>query len=336
MKIFLKTLAITVVVILGLQAHAQNEEAPPMEPPYTDDNEFDPVLGEDPTATNSPIPVTPGVDPSSVPAATPAAKKPVAKPAEKKTTGYEPAYAMPTYKKGQPLEKGVKLIQHPDAKKGLMRIEADGTYVYKVKTTPKEQTGIIRFGYMNPPNIQSADGTTDFKQMYSSEDIFTLMVDYEWQPFSKYGKLGVQVGVGFSTTTGQGRFLVPDPGTGTYEALEKYDFIILPVNLGVIYRLEYFKRQWVAPYLSGGGSYIAVAELRDDGKSNFTGTPAAYGAGGLMFNITALDKEMAFNLDAEYGVGNLWLVTEYRYQKAFSEDLDFTGGIMSFGISADF
>jgi hypothetical protein len=325
LKNLLKPLLMTAVLLSGLQTLAQNKETPPMEPPYTDANEFDPVLSEDPSASNQPIPVTPGIQAQPTPA--PSRKQ--------QSQRYTPAYAVPTYKKGQPLEKGVKLIQHPDSKKGLLRIEADGSYIYKVKTTPKDQSGIIRFGMMDPPNILSADGNADFKTMYSSSPIFTLMFDYEWQPFSKYGKLGLQAGGGFSTTSGSGRFLTPDLN-GSTEAQEKYNFIILPMNLGVIYRLEYFARQWVAPYISGGGSYIAVAEIRDDGKNNFTGTPAAYGAGGLMFNITALDKAMAYNLDAEYGVGNLWLVGEYRYQKAFSQDLDFTGGILSLGISADF
>lgn len=332
LKVLLKTLTLATlaVAIFNFPAKAQTQEAPPMEPPYTNDSEFDPILGEDPTATNSPVPVSPGIDP--VPEARPA---PETKTSETKTQDQRPVTARPPYRKGQPVEKGVKLIKHPDAKKGLMRIEADGTYVYKVKTTPKDKSGIVRFGFMNPPNIVSADGTTDFKGMYTSEDLFTLMIDYEWQPFSKYGKFGVQTGLGFATATGNGRFLVPD-AAGSVEALETYNFFIVPLNLGLIYRLEFFKSQWLVPYLSGGGSYIGVVELRDDGKSNFTGTPAAYGAGGLMFNITAFDKEMAFNLDSEYGVGNLWLVAEYRFQKAFSEELDFTGGIMSLGISADF
>lgn len=338
MKIFAKALSVAVVALISAHSFAATpQEAPPREPPYTDDNEFDAVLGEDPSASTSPIPVSP-TSPMPAPSQNsalddwdqqPAAPANTSKPAEKKVSkGYAPAY---TDEVNTAPQKGVKLIHHPDAKKGLIRIEQDGTYIYKVKTTPKDQTGVVRFGFMDPPNIDSADGYTDFKSMYGSSTVPTLMFDYEWQPFSGFGKLGVQAGFGFAMADGNGHFL--KDGT---EAQEKYNFLILPLNLGVIYRLEYFKRQWVAPYISGGGSYIAVAEMRDDGKNNFSGTPAAYGAGGLMFNITALDKSMAFNLDSEYGVGNLWLVAEYRYQKAFSDLLDFSGGLMSFGISADF
>ncbi|HEY8272628.1 MAG TPA: hypothetical protein VIG33_17170 [Pseudobdellovibrionaceae bacterium] len=282
MKFFTVTTLMTAVAVFISQAHAVNKEAPPMEPPYTNESEFDPVGGE--------------------------------KSREEKTP-----------------QKGVKWIHHPDAKKGLIRIEQDGTYVYKIKTTKKNQTGIVRFGFMSPPDIKSADGLSDFKSMYTSSEVPTIMFDYEWQPFSKYGKLGLQVGMGVGTANGQGHFLKD----GSI-APEKYTFVILPLNVGLLYRLEYFNRQWVAPYVAGGGTYIAVAELRDDGKQHFSGTPAAYAGGGLMFNITALDKSMAFNLDSEYGVGNLWFVAEYRLQTSFSEDLNFRGSIMSFGISADF
>ncbi|MGZ3742227.1 MAG: hypothetical protein ACXWRE_00760 [Pseudobdellovibrionaceae bacterium] len=270
------------MMVMATQAQAVTKEAPPMEPPYTNDVEFDQTVN-----ANS--------------------------------------------NQDRAAQKGVRWVHHPDAKKGLIRIEQDGTYVYKVKTTKKDQAGVVRFGLMSPPDIKSADGSSDFKSMYTSDDIPTIMFDYEWQPFSKYGKLGLQMGLGVATANGQGHFL--KDGTA---APEKYTFVIAPLNLGLVYRLEYFKRQWVAPYVSGGGTYIAVAELRDDGKNHFSGTPAAYGGGGLMFNITALDKSMAFNLDSEYGVGNLWLVAEYRFQTSFSEDLNFTGSIMSLGISADF
>lgn len=336
MKIFVKALAVAMWFSLSTHSLAATPEAPPREPPYTDDNEFDAVLGEDPTASSQPIPVSPAPVQPQTPAqstlddweSAPSTPVPAAPKKEKKvSSGYKPSYSEEVNTTPQ---KGVKLIKHPDAKYGLVRIEQDGTYVYKVKTTVKDESGTVRLGFMDPPKITSADGKTNFAGMYGSSAVPTLMFDYEWQPFSQYGKLGVQGGFGFAIANGNGHFLDGTP------ALEKYTFVIVPVNLGVIYRLEYFKRQWIAPYISGGGTYIAVAEMRDDGKNKFTGTPAAYGAGGLMFNLTAIDKSMAYNLDSEYGVGNLWLVAEYRLQKAFSKDLGFDGGIMSLGISADF
>lgn len=293
-------------------AHAQAPETPPMEPPYTDDTEFDPVLSEDPAASNDPIPVSPEPEIEMAP--------------------QKQSQAAPVTPVARPNKKGIQLLHHPDAKKGLIRIEQDGTYVYKVKMKKANETGTFRLGMMDPPKIIAADGIHDFSSMYGSEGLFTLMMEYEWQPFSKFGKLGLQLGVGFATAEGKG-FFVNDPVSVPQES---YTFFAVPMNIGLIYRFEYFDRQWVAPYVSGGGSYIGVAELRDDNKNSFTGTPAAYGAGGIMFNISALDRSLAFNLSNEYGVANLWLVGEYRYLQAFSEDLDFSGGVMSLGIGADF
>jgi hypothetical protein len=222
------------------------------------------------------------------------------------------------------------MIPHPNAKKGLVRIEQNGTYVYKVKLKPTHYTGSLRFGQMEAPNIVSADGRTDFASMYETKKLPMVMFDYDWQPFTNFGKLGVEMGVGFAMATGNGRFLNGD------KAQEVYTFVAIPLNLGVVYRFQYARNQWVAPYISGGGTYIGVAEIRDDNKHNVTGTAALYGAGGLMFNIGAMDDEVAFKLDNEYDVGGLWLTAEFRYQNALSEDLDFSGSIISLGISAEF
>lgn len=213
-----------------------------------------------------------------------------------------------------------------------MRIERDGTYIYRVKTKKATETGIFRAGIMEPPKITAADGVNNFAGMYGEGGLPAFFMEYEWQPFSKYGKLGVQAGLGLAVAEGNGYF-INDPGTVPQET---YTFIVVPVNLGVIYRLEYFNRQWVAPYVSGGGSYIGVAELRDDNENNFSGTPAVYGSAGLMFNISAADRMLAFNLSSEYGIANLWLIADFRYQYAFSEDLDFSGSTISFGVGADF
>jgi hypothetical protein len=328
-----KGLLATSLLVLFAQAHAAPaKETPPNEPPYTNDTEFDPLMGEDPAASSQ-IPV----EPSQPTVQTPKPSAPAPAPAPiKKMSSYEGTTTTSElreheYVPGSKPDKGVKLIHHPDGKKGLVRIEQDGTYVYQVKTTPKNQTGTVRFGLMDPPRITSADGAHTFADMYGSEPLPTILFEYEWQPFKKFGKLGVQGGASFSTAEGHGYF-VSDGG----QAREKYNFYAIPVNLGLVYRFEYFKKQWLAPYVAGGASYIGVAELRDDNKNNFSGVPAGYGAAGIMFNVSSLDKTLAFTLDSEYGVGNLWLVAEYRYIQAFSDTLDFTGGIMSLGISADF
>ncbi len=230
---------------------------------------------------------------------------------------------------GKP-SKGVERIEHPMAAKGLIRIEKDGSYIYRTEPRAHNQSSTFRIGVMQPPNIQAADGT-DFKTMYTQEDIAIAMFDYEWQPFSNFGKLGIQAGLGFFTAQGNGRFL-----DGS-EAREKYTFYAFPVNLGVVYRLEFTDRQWLAPYVAGGGTYFALLEMRDDDKGpKGVGVPAAYGAAGAMFNVSAFDRETAFTLASEYGISNLWVTFEYRYVKTFTEDVDLSSGMMNLGFAVDY
>ena len=338
MRAYYKAVCIAILVMIAGAVHAQSGEAPPREPPYVDDSEFDPVQSEDPAASNDPISASSPID-DPIPSPKQQSEVPVVESAPRPSnrasrppnSGNDSADSSQTYKPGTVPEKGVKLLHHPDAKKGLIRIEQDGSYTYKVKTKRSNETGIVRVGIMEPPKISAADGLNNFSTMYGGDGLPMVMGEYEWQPFSQFGKLGVQAGIGFATAEGNGFFL---GGSGSAE--EKYTFYAVPITLGAIYRLEYFRRQFIAPYVSGGVSYIGVAELRDDDKLKYSGTPGAYGAGGIMFNISALDRNLSFELSNQYGVANLWIIGEYRFQQAFSEELDFSGGIFSVGIGADF
>lgn len=314
-----------------------------MEPPYTNESEFDPLSGEDPAASASAIPTSqeptqPSAEPAPTKSTTATGSAPSVPSSGAPASGTaaatlenEPAEESPS-RTATP-RTGVRRIHHPNAKKGLVRIEQDGTYVYKVRLHKTDKTGTLRFGQMEPPNIISADGQTTFAKMYGSSGLPMVTFDYDWHPIQRFGKLGLQIGTGLAMTTGNGRFL---KGGTEDAAKEVYTFVVIPLNAGVTYRFQYSRTQWVAPYISAGGTYLGVAEIRDDNKRNFTGTAAGYGAGGLMFNIVALSKDLGFILDSEYGVGGLWATAEYRYLKSFSEDLDFSGSIVSLGVSAEF
>lgn len=229
----------------------------------------------------------------------------------------------------------VEYIEHPLAAKGLMAITKDGSYIYRTQdNSTHKHTGAVRFGMMDPPKITAADGTT-YEAMYSEGQQPVFFFDYEWKPFQKWGILGVQLSVGALYSTGNGRFA--DPGMGHLTPKEQYTFLASPLSVGLIYRLEWMRRQWVAPYVAGGGTYVGVVEFRDDGKTpSLVGTPGAYAGAGMMFNISALNRETAFTLRSEYGISNLWVSVDYRYMNTFSEDVDFTSNIMGAGIVVDY
>ncbi|MFZ4404805.1 MAG: hypothetical protein ACOYOK_11945 [Pseudobdellovibrionaceae bacterium] len=230
------------------------------------------------------------------------------------------------------LPKNTRKILHPAAADGLLKIDSDGTYLYKTPRLQGRNSGHIRFGTAQSPDIVAADGTT-FSQMYKESEVFTFLFDYEGDMLvGSAGRLGWLAGFGFFTAQGNGRFAQ----TGQ-EAQEKYNFFAVPLNAGLIYKLENSDRQWIVPYALGGLSYYGLLEVRNDNKKyDAVGTAAAFGGGGLQFNITAVDREMAFNLQNEYGITNLWFSAEYRYVQSFSQDVDVSANIITGGISMDF
>lgn len=232
---------------------------------------------------------------------------------------------------------GVEYIRHPQAANGLISITKEGAYVYDVRKKGDSGTasGSLRLGMMDSPRIEAADGTT-YKEMYSESSSPYVMFDYETKIFESFRALSLQFGGGVLYAQGNGRFVNVNPGDTT-EAKEKYTFFAVPLNLGLILRLQWSDRQWFVPYVSGGGSYIGVAEMRDDGKGpNIVGTPGAYGAGGMLINITAMSRDAAFTLNNEYGIKNLFVGLEYRRLQTFTEDLDFSSNVISAGVAVDY
>ncbi|WP_246845282.1 hypothetical protein [Bdellovibrio sp. NC01] len=376
----MRSLRLSLAVLATLSsmqmAKAQSQESAPQEPPYTQENEFEnstpstPAQSDDVLSIEDEIrsanPQTPAAEPKqeqksvnlneTVPEAGP--EVPVEPSQEKPSeqiTNEEPAvipvapvvevHPSQEIKAGEVVRQspkgGVEYIHHPQAAKGLLMIEKDGSYIYRTREDHKfSQTGTIRVGMMDAPKITSADGATNFETMYKGPPVPVVMFDYEWQPFTSFGRLGIQGGLGVIVAQGNGRFACDPAQCGTMngtEAKEKYTFVAVPLNLGVIYRLEWADRQLFAPYISGGGTYIPVAEFRDDDKSpNAVGTPGVYGAGGLMINLSRIDRETAFTLKNEYGIANLWLTAEYRYLKTFNEELDFSSSIVTLGVGVDY
>lgn len=370
-----------VTLLAVMMFHAANaQESAPQEPPYTQENEFEnssPVsqevddmlqIEDEIKQSNKPgTPATPSepaknetVDLNkSVPEA--GSQQPedelLQSEQEEKVAAPEEPAVIPTEEapievKPEPKIKhsevvrqspkgGVEYIHHPQAAKGLLRIEKDGTYIYRTKEdTSYKTTGSFHIGAMDAPKIKSADGKTNFEMMYEGPTVPMVSFDYEWQPWESLRNVAIQAGFGLMTATGNGRFTQSAPsGTPTAgdPAREEYTIVAIPLNIGLSYRFQYMDRQWFAPYISGGGSYIPVVEYRDDGAStNAVATPGAYGAVGGLLNIGAMDRTTAFTLKNEYGVANLWVSVEYRYLKSFNEEVDFSSSIFGAGIAVDY
>lgn len=240
----------------------------------------------------------------------------------------------PLFKKPPgPKEGGSVRVPHPRAAQGLSRINKDGSYQYKTKIKEKSQSASFRITQIQPPTITSETSDVTYDSMYGNSNLVGVTFDYEWQPFRGFGSLGLQLGSGFWTTTGAGSFK-RDP---TEKSQESYNLFIIPLSAFLNYRFEFFRRQWVVPFINGGGTFYGMAEIRDDGaQTNFGGAAAVGGGGGLMFSISRLDSASAFTLSEEYGIADMWLVLEARAMQGLNEDTDFTSQVISAGIAVDF
>jgi hypothetical protein len=244
----------------------------------------------------------------------------------------------PVFKKPPgPVQGGSVRVEHPRAAQGLIRINKDGSYQYKTAMKEKSRSSSLKLGMMSPPQIESGNENINFKSMYGSNDVFALNFDYEWQPFRSFGSLGFRLGTGFSTATGDGFFKNQNRLDGRTRSTEKYTLFIVPASVFATYRFEFVRRQWVVPYITGGGTYYGLAEIRNDNKHpSLAAAPAAGGGGGLLLNISRLDSNSAFTLSQEYGIADMWLVVEALAMQGLSDDIDFTNQSISAGIQVDF
>jgi hypothetical protein len=346
-------LIISLLMTSVIAAKAQTKESAPQEPPFTqEDSEFDDsqriedeILGAEPGQRIPPPPEQKGTVNlnESVPEAGSSVEDELNKMensvVKESPVQNKPVVAVPRYDDEPRVMRksargGVEFIHHPQAAKGLLRIEKDGTYVYKTSESKGfSSTGSFHVGMMDSPRITASNGVTTFKQMYTNGPVPVLGFDFEWKALKFLGPIRAQAGFGLIMATGNGRF-VQDT---TNIPKEEYTFLAIPLTAGLLYRLQWKDYQAIAPFVTAGGIYYPVVEFRVDGATpNAVGTPVIYGSGGLLLNVGALDNETKFTLNTEYGIKNLWVSLEYRQIQTFSEDLDFSSGLINFGITVDY
>ncbi|PIS09883.1 MAG: hypothetical protein COT73_12365 [Bdellovibrio sp. CG10_big_fil_rev_8_21_14_0_10_47_8] len=246
-------------------------------------------------------------------------------------------HAEPLFKKPEgPPQGGTIRVEHPRAAQGLQRINKDGVYQYRTGLKEKSKSGSFRLSSMTTPTIKGTNSAVTFNNMYGSSDLMGLQVTYEWQPFRSFGSLGLQLESGFATASGKGYFKTAR-SDGTTRAEESYNLYVVPMSAFLNYRFEYKRRQWIVPFISGGGTYFGMVEVRDDGKAPVVaGAPAVGGGGGALFCISCVDSANAFVMSQEYGIADLWLVLEARAMQGLYDDIDFTSQMISLGITVDF
>jgi hypothetical protein len=232
-----------------------------------------------------------------------------------------------------PVQGGSVEVPHPNAAKGLIRINKDGSYQYGLRVKEGKQAMSVRASLMGPPKISSPNGIT-YNEMYGSGNLVGAAFDYEWRPLRRYGTFGLQVGTGFWAAQGQGYF--KNPGH-TGRPQDKFNLFMIPLNLFAIYRFDYSHKQWLVPYLKGGGTLYGLAELNEDYTHNNFGRSEAFGGGGgLMLSLGRLSPSRGYTLAREYNIADLWITLEARGMVSPEKNIDFTSEVIELGLTVDY
>lgn len=239
--------------------------------------------------------------------------------------------------------KGETEVKHPYAEKGLIRIDRNKVYYYKVPESDAPRAMSMQFGVFNPTNLRNPETSSSsgtFAANYDQTSNPAVILTREWRLFDgMLGKLGLRIGSGAFVAQGHGHFH-SDSGTAKNAdktPMEVLTFLAMPNSAGVVYRLKFSDRPLFVPYAEGGGTYFTFMEFRDDNKGpKFGGSLAAYAAAGLGLNLTWFDYLSRIRLDAEYGINAVYLTAEYRRIQAIQTKFDFTSDFINGGFLMEY
>ena len=237
-------------------------------------------------------------------------------------------------------EERLARLQQDDYFDELMHISQTGVHQYKVTASRNIGSVGLNVGFFPAPSL-SVENLT-YEDIYGNSSNIAVFLNYEWKIFKKTGALSLVPEIGLSWANGTGRFASDSPYANETPK-EKYTLFVIPVGVGVMYRLQYWKNQILTPFAIGGGSYFLLLETRDDfdisaPKESLAtaATPAIYVGGGVQFSLGSLSTKAINTLDREFGINQIYLVAELRQYIGLSENLNFSGFVVSGGIRVDF
>ncbi len=230
-----------------------------------------------------------------------------------------------------------KKIAHPDAKRGLKRITKENVYIYSTAKLPKNEGISINLGSFDPTSLVTAEGTA-FSAIYDVG--FMIQADKEnplWR--GALGVLAWKWGSGLMITQGNGVLK-----TTGQPALEQFTFLMMPNNVGAVYKAQFSDNQLFVPYAEGGVGYYTFIERRDDNVGNgiykilgkLGGTPVAHYAGGVALNLMKASRSARLTLNREYGISGFWLRGEFRSLIGFDKNFDLSANVINIGITAEY
>jgi hypothetical protein len=233
-----------------------------------------------------------------------------------------------------------RIIEHPNAERGLIKIDKKRNYIYRVKESEKTHGSSIRLGLFEPTELRNPKyPNIDFTTVYTENRVPMVQYEMDKPLFRGAGILGYKVGFGFYYAGGTGRY--EDPLVNPNEPpLESFSLFAFPISFGLNYSLQFWDTQLIVPYGGAGGDLFALMEYRDDKINNalglsFGGAPAFHFNAGLKVRLGRGSSDF-LDLDREYGINSMYAVAEYRRFIGLSSNLDFSADFVNAGIYVEY
>lgn len=236
-------------------------------------------------------------------------------------------------------EKNRRYIEHPNADKGLIKIDKDRVYYYKQEQSEKQYSVAVTLGTFDPSNLQNPDNPSyRYSDIYDESSFPMILFNYEKPLFKNNESLKYYLGGGFFLAQGTGQFDTTGSvgGQPAEEPQEQFTLFVFPLSAGVNWHLDFFKNQWLVPYAGGGLTAFVFGERRDDDLNPALGakwgiSPAAHFQGGGAFKLGRGPRAF-LDLDREYGINSMWLTLEYRNFTSLSDKFDFSSDFIGGGL----
>lgn len=196
---------------------------------------------------------------------------------------------------------------------------------------PAVSSGGERSGPFFSLNYGQIEPTSDdWKAIYGDKRVsnYRASIGYRLHP-----TLGVEIGGGYLIKDGKGKTL-----TGRNTGVETI-FQSAPVDFTLLYRLNYFREQFIVPYVGGGVSYNLYWERIKDGNEIKGGMWGRHVTGGINLLLDRLDKKSARDLEEDYGINNTYLTiaaTQSVINDFGKEEVDLGGWNYSAGLVFEF
>lgn len=227
------------------------------------------------------------------------------------------------------IKEGRTLIEHPLSEKGLSRINRDGSYEYETERFTRSRGN--HFSVLTLPNFRVDSTVGTYESLYGGAPSM-IYGGFEFLPIKDSHNVGLRANIGFGLAAGTGIL-----ASSSLQSEEKFSLFTLPIGVQGAYRFDYSSRQWAVPFVTVGGGYLGLAELRDDSESlKFAGAFFVETGGGLQFSLMRLSPKSMYTLKRDYDVTDMWITFEAKMVQSLKPDISFSGLALALGLALDY